>query len=223
VDAHLVELERCDAAAAAVLADVEELQHTVDLLRARARAVAEFQAALPAEREWRRGAIAAADVRLRAAESARESAETELARAEKKRGEEQRAKAARAAAEAREDVRVAEGELTRARDAAAALEAEADQTAAEAASVRGDAETAAARLAALPRLTPLGALDDVETWGARARGALLVLHGSLAAERDAIVREANELGSALLGEPLGATSVTGVRERVERALQTGPP
>jgi hypothetical protein len=46
---------------------------------------------------------------------------------------------------------------------------------------------------------------------------LLLVRAGLAAEREAVVREANELGSSLLGEPLGATTVARVRERVARS------
>src|SRR5436853_214379 len=118
-------------------------------------------------------------------------------------------------------------ELERRDSAAAAalaeVEAEADQVAAESEAVQREAESTAVRLAAVPRLTQPGPPEDVEAWAARARGALLVLHGALAAERDAIVREANELGSALLGEALGAVSVANVRERLARTLPGGPP
>ena len=129
----------------------------------------------------------------------------------------------------REDARVASGELARARDSVAALEADAVEAAAESAALERQAAAAAEQLAALPRLAreaaaaPGSGLGAIEPWAARARAALLVLHGTLATERDAVVREANELGSAVLGEPLGATGVPGVRERVERALQSGSP
>jgi hypothetical protein len=185
--------------------------------------VTAFRHALPGERERRRGAVAAAEERVAEAQAAHERAEQEVARAEQRGREQERANAARAAAEAAEDLRVAAAELARGRDAVAALEAEADQVAAEAEAIEREAATTAARLSELPRLAPVGSPDDVEDWGARARAALLVLHGSLASERDAIVREANELGSALIGEPLGAVSVAGVRERVARALAGGPP
>jgi chromosome segregation ATPase len=50
------------------------------------------------------------------------------------------------------------------------------------------------------------------------RGALLVEHSNLARERDAVVREASELLGSVLGDPFAATSVAGLRERLERAL-----
>jgi len=221
----LAELEQRDDNAAHALADVEELQHAVDRIRGRAAAVGAFLAALPAERERRAAAVLAAEQRLAAAEAELAAAELELAHAREK----ERAAAERAAAEAREDARVASGELARARDSVAALEADAVEAAAESAALERQAAAAAEQLAALPRLAreaaaaPGSGLGAIEPWAARARAALLVLHGTLAAERDAVVREANELGSAVLGESLGATGVPGVRERVERALQSGSP
>ncbi len=50
------------------------------------------------------------------------------------------------------------------------------------------------------------------------RSALLVARGSLEAERERIVVEANALGAAVLGESLGARSVALVRRRLETEL-----
>lgn len=50
------------------------------------------------------------------------------------------------------------------------------------------------------------------------RGALLVERSNLARERESIVREASELLGSVLGDPLAATSVAGLRDRLARAL-----
>jgi hypothetical protein len=124
---------------------------------------------------------------------------------------------------------MASGELARARDSLTALEAEAEAAGAEQETLERAAAEAAEQMVAVPRVAreaaapPEAGLRGIEAWGGRARAALLVVHGSLATEREAIVREANELGSALLGEPLGATSVAGVRARVARAQASGAP
>jgi hypothetical protein len=58
----------------------------------------------------------------------------------------------------------------------------------------------------------------VAEWGTRARAALLVARSQVSAERDAVLRQANELGAAVLGEalpPLGAREVV---RRVEGGL-----
>jgi hypothetical protein len=49
-----------------------------------------------------------------------------------------------------------------------------------------------------------------------AGAALFVARGSVAAERDAVIRQANELASAMLGEPVAAGSVAVVRRQLER-------
>jgi hypothetical protein len=58
----------------------------------------------------------------------------------------------------------------------------------------------------------------VLAWAAEARGALLPVRAGLAVERDAVVREANELTASVLGEPQGALSVAAARARLEDAL-----
>jgi hypothetical protein len=114
-------------------------------------------------------------------------------------------------------------EVDRARESVAALETEAEAAAVRRDRLEADAAAAAHELQAVPRLAPEAArppapgLDGVVAWGGRARAALLLVRAGLAAEREAVVREANELGSSLLGEPLGATTVARVRERVARS------
>ena len=79
------------------------------------------------------------------------------------------------------------------------------------------------RLAATPRTTavpaPAPGLEALVGWTSRARAALFVTAGGLETERERVVREAAELGAAVLGEPTAATSVRLVRERVERAAR----
>jgi chromosome segregation ATPase len=74
------------------------------------------------------------------------------------------------------------------------------------------------RLAEGARRPPGATLDDLEQWGAQVRSALFVVRGTLETERERVVVEANALGSAVLGESLGASSVATVRRRVEQAL-----
>jgi hypothetical protein len=51
-----------------------------------------------------------------------------------------------------------------------------------------------------------------------ARASLFVARGQVAAEREAVIRQANELGAVALGEPLTSASAAVVTRRVERAL-----
>jgi chromosome segregation ATPase len=215
----LEDLESRDVEAAARLADVDELHSQAEGLRERASTLLSFEDALPTERAARTAAVGRAEDALSRARHAREDAERELERAREK----ERAQAERALVEARADEHAAAEELRRAQDAAAALEHEAEQADVEGRELQQEALRTAERLASLPRLShdatrpPGEGLAAVEEWSARARPALLLLRSALAAERDAIVREANEVGSAALGEPLGATSVRRVREQIAQS------
>ena len=183
------ELERRDADVAERLARVEARRHELDELRALIAATAALVATLPAR--W------AAQQRDDAgARAARDRALAALGEA----GEEN-VPAAEAALEAAERL-VAFAEAQRAGLEAEALRAQADAEVAD------------------RRATTLGMEPgaDAAEWASRERGALLVEHSSLARERDAVVREASELLGSVLGEPLAATSVAGLRSRLEGAL-----
>jgi hypothetical protein len=84
------------------------------------------------------------------------------------------------------------------------------------------ARALADRLAHVPRVShgasqvPAPGLAGTIGWGDRAHAALFVVRGGLDTERERVVREANELAASALGEPVSATSVAGVRERLER-------
>ena len=58
---------------------------------------------------------------------------------------------------------------------------------------------------------------DLATWATEARAALFVARGRLAAERDAVIRQANELAALVLGEPLSVQSAGLVARRVEQS------
>jgi hypothetical protein len=204
------ELEARDVEIADALEVVRALQADVEELHAHARARVAFLAALPEERARVAAALSEAGAELDAREADVTAAEQELARA--KEGE--------PAAAARRSV-------TRARDAAASarrrvarVEEERDTLARGAvdAKARGPklearAEELSARLAAAPRATAVPPEEPVE-WSSRARASLFVAAGSLENERERVVREANELAAAVLGEGMYA-SVGLVRQRLE--------
>ena len=85
------------------------------------------------------------------------------------------------------------------------LDAERGQLAEEAAELHR--APAPARLAERPGLpdaagrAPGESLDELADWATEARAALLVARSNLAAQRDAVIRQANELGALVLGEP----------------------
>jgi chromosome segregation ATPase len=121
-------------------------------------------------------------------------------------------------------------------DAAAAVAAADDEARARAEALRAAAEADVARLeehrtafadqtdaardavAELARAVGAEGLDHTLETLSQRRGALLVEHANLVRERDAVVREASELLGSVLGDPLASTSVSGLRERLERAL-----
>jgi chromosome segregation ATPase len=204
------ELERRDADVAQALARVEALQAEVDELRTHVTAAASFLVTLPTALADR-----ASDEREQAAQAAR-AAEQLVERAEK---EEERKEAERALQRAHDDLHAAEFWVTQAR--AAHVELERQGTAR-----RAEAERLARRAVELaPRVRDVPAaqadLPGALEWASRARGSLLLEHSGLAREREEVVREATELLASVLGEPLTATAVAGVRERLARAL-AGP-
>ena len=88
-----------------------------------------------------------------------------------------------------------------------------------------DANDVASRLQSVQRVSASGReapgqdLEQLSEWGSRVRAALFVVRGQLEGERDRLVREANELGSAVLGEQLAGSNVTLVRRRLEEVLR----
>jgi hypothetical protein len=87
-----------------------------------------------------------------------------------------------------------------------------------------EAQAVAGRLAELSRVSASGravpepSLAGLVEWAARIHAALVVVRGQLELERDRLVREANELGSVVLGEPLAGNSVALVGRRVRTVL-----
>jgi len=214
------ELEERDERLAAALARVRALQAEVDELRSHAAAAVAFRAAYPGERERLAGEHAAAADELRLREAALAAAEAALARA--KEGEE-RAAARRAVTRTADAASSARKKLARLDDEGTALERESARVEEDAVRLERRCEELAARLAATPRTTavpaPAAGLEALVGWTSRARAALFVTAGGLETERERVVREAAELGAAVLGEPTAATSVRLVRERVERAAR----
>jgi len=91
---------------------------------------------------------------------------------------------------------------------------------------REAADTATA-VSELPRVSDTGRTQPGETlaelaaWADRVGAALLVVRGGLVGERERLLREAGELATAALGEPLYGASVSMVRRRLEeRATAT---
>lgn len=216
------ELEARDERLATAIAEVDELQRAAEAVRERARGVAAFLERLPREQAAAEQALAEAEAAARTREHDRGEAERELTRAEESGNDERLAAARRALVRARDAERSAGRKLARALEALDALARDADAARAEAPALEERAGALAGRLAALPRIShaataaPGPGLGGTIDWAGRARAALFVVRGGLDVERDRVVREANELAASALGEPVAATSVALVRERIER-------
>jgi chromosome segregation ATPase len=207
------ELERRDADVARALSGVERLQAEVEELRTHTAAAAAFLDELPA-------ALAERTADERSAIEARDRAELTVREAEqvfeRAQKEDQRAAAERSLQQARDDLHAAEFWVAQAREAHAELERDGATRRVEAESLAHRAFELAARVRNVPAGSP--DLDGALEWASRARGALLLERSGLAREREEVVREATELLASVLGDPLTATAVSGVRERLARAL-----
>jgi hypothetical protein len=214
----LRQLERADEALAAKLAEVDELYAAVEELRGRALEVRELLATLPERRAAAAVAVHEAEEALGEARAAAEQAAGALAQA----GEEQLAEARRRELATRDSLSVAERRAVAARAHAAELDERSAAADSEARALEARAVDLAELLAGRPGLADeaVGAPDDdgdgVAEWGTRARAALLVARSQLAAERDAVVRQAHELAASVLGEALPPLGTREIVRHVER-------
>jgi hypothetical protein len=216
------ELEERDALVSAEIDAVAALQDEATALRASAEEVDEFLARLPAAREQAADAASAAAAELERRRRARTEAE---AAAEAAAKPEEAAEARRRLVRAR-DAEASEARILAARRAAAeGLEAEARAVEARAGALPAEAGALAERVASLRRAPkhlaaePWAGPADVAAWATRAGAALFVVRGGLDRDREALLREANELAAGVLGDA-GASSVALVRRRLESALRT---
>jgi hypothetical protein len=118
-------------------------------------------------------------------------------------------------------LRMADRHVSELGEESAALEDAAAEAICEAAELEGRARRLAAEFGQHPRMTEQAAPDPpqglagIVEWGSATRAALFVARGGLSSEREAVIRQANELGSMLLGEPLLAAKPATVLRRVE--------
>jgi hypothetical protein len=218
--AFLHELQLADEEVAAVLADLDELAGETERVRSGALGLEAFSLRLPAERERVDGERARAETELAAARGVAADAEAVVHDAREENADEAR----RFAVRARDRLAVAERRVAEARAAGAALERRAREAEEEGRALETRARELAHELRGRPRLAqdagedPRPGLAGVSEWAGAAGAALFVARGQLATERDAVIREANELGALALGEPLTAASAAVVTRRVEREL-----
>jgi chromosome segregation ATPase len=224
--AHAAALERRDAAVARELDVVRALAERAAAVRGRAGEIRTKLERIPAdlaELEARRVETEAAGARAQTELEAAEARVAELERGRRRRPDElERARSETRAARAL--LADTESQLARIDGQTADLRAEEEALHREARELSHHATTLAAEVRGVTRVTesagnePGDDLGDVEECGARARAALFVARGTLETERERIVLEANALGTAVLGESLGASSVAVVRRRLEDRL-----
>ncbi len=224
--AFVEELERADAAAAAVLAELEELTSEVERMGESARALEARLAALPSERSVAAEAAAEAERDLSERRAEHEAAAAALAEAEQSGDASRIAAARREELRARDLAAVAARRLEAARAEAARKDEEERTAVEETRAVETRGRELAATLQARPGLSEAvsppaqDGLDSVAAWATEARAALFVATGALAREREALIRQANELAAVVLGEPLSAQSPGAVARRIAEARKS---
>jgi len=224
--AHAAELERRDAVVGRELETILDLAQRAGTIRGRANEISEALSRIP-------GSLAEIDVRRREIEADAERARSELAAAQARVVELETARRQKAdqldrarseASTAREQLADAEAQLERLAATEQELHEQQESLRKEADALPRAAAAVAAEIRSLPRVTetagaePGVTLDAIDEWGARVRSALFVARGTLETERERIVVEANALGTAVLGETLGGSSVAVIRRRLEESL-----
>jgi chromosome segregation ATPase len=219
------ELEARDAELAASLDAVDDLARRAAHVHERALALEGFLAGVPLQlAALEREHAQAVDRRSQAERALAEAERTadELGRARRvneeklAQAERELAHAREAAADAARRVERVAGQQQRLLEEERAARAEISLLAAEA------GETAAAvreqqRVSESGRSEPGETLSELAAWADRVGAALLVVRGSLATERERLLREAGELAASALGEPVYGSNVSLLRRRLEDA------
>jgi chromosome segregation ATPase len=220
--AFLHELEKADETVAALLTELDELAAEAERVHMRAVELEAFLIRIPAERERVHAALVEADTSVEERRTALASAESELENAEHTRDEERIAAARRGAVRARDALRSAERRLASLEQESKRLEAGVQAAERETTDLEAQTRRLAEALRTRPGLAeqvgaePTAGLAGIADWASGARATLFVARGRVAAEREAVIRQANELGALVLGEPLTASSAALVARRVER-------
>ena len=225
--AHAAELERRDTEIAGELAVVRDLEERVAAIRGRAGIVGEALERLPLEREdlARRRAEADGAVTAARADVERTGSRVTSLESGRRRRDDELDRARKEAATSRDTLADALAVRGRIDERASALVEDERALVAEGEALAKAAELVAEGVRDVGRVTesagraPGTSLAELDDWGSRVRSALFVVRGTLEAERERVVVEANVLGTSVLGEELGATSVTIVRRRLEAAAR----
>jgi colicin import membrane protein len=220
------ELERQSDELVAALARLSAFGDRIEALHTRAVELRARLAQIPDELTQLEAAEERAGARQRDAAGAVADAERVLAEAEAKaRSETNEAieAARRALAQRQRDLEAADELVALHAGQREALVVEEREARGEAAHLEQEARDLAAELASEPRVAqaasdpPRSGLDGVAEWADRAAAALLVARSGRETEHDRTLREAGELASSVLGEPVSG-SVSTIRRRLEDEL-----
>jgi chromosome segregation ATPase len=218
----LRELERADEEVAATLAELEELARQVDRIRTRAAELEAFLATHPVERSRLEAAGAEAGLHVSLAREELAGAEQELDEAERAKDERRVTASRHRVVRARDALNMAARHLAEMEAEREELEARVEAAAAETSELEETAQRLAAALRERPRLAkqaggePAAGLAGLGEWASGAWAALVVARSSLESERDAVIRQANELGALVLGEPVLAGRPAEIARRIEK-------
>jgi hypothetical protein len=208
----LRELDRRDTELGARSEELHDADADVAAIRERAEAIAAFFATYPDEDGRLRAAVTAARTELAAREAECRAAQAEVDGAA---DDEARALAKHALQRAGDHLVVAGAAVERALAAHEALDREASGLPGELDRLEERARLVAAAIADVP--APGEGPAALVEWASRAHAALFVASGSVDSQRERVIREANELATAVLGEPTYGSTVAQARARVESA------
>jgi replicative DNA helicase len=215
--AYARDLEAEDSTLAEAIGEIEALRREAGELFGRASHAVEFLARLPEARTASAAAREEAEAELERRLEEAADAEARLERAEK---EEAVLAARRAMVRTRDLASGAERKVARLEAEAEALESEAQSIEARLPELDRQAAELAGRVAGVGRAPDAGlpapGAAGAAAWASHAEASLFVARGGLETERERVIRQANELGAAALGEPLSASSVSRVREQLEK-------
>jgi hypothetical protein len=194
------ELARQDAAAAAALARVDTLMNECAQLAGRDAAVRSFLVAWPDEQARRATELQHGHDELARARHEVEQSTAALAEAERHRDATRLTAARRAHEHALADELAAGEHEARLTTRVAALAAERDAILRERDLLLGLAERLSDALHDVPRLAarsgfPIETLEALPAWASAVRAALLVARSGLAAERESLLRQSEELAA----------------------------
>jgi hypothetical protein len=201
-----------DAELSTRAAELSRIDGEVAAIRTRAEASEAFLAAYPEEDGRRREELQAAEQDLEGRRRALADAEQALAASA---DDEARELAERARAREADHVAVAQARVDRSEAALAELQGTAALVPEERSQVYEQAR-------GLPGLRPPADAASIVDWASRAHAELFVAAGQVDAERERVIREANELASMLVGEPTYGATVAQALARVDAHCVSSP-